>query len=55
MGILRKLPAGLDADAEAEELEDSATPAMRELPGTVAASRPLEAARNCLRSIDEFS
>ena len=30
-------------------------PERAELPGTVAASRPPEAARNCLRSIEEFS
>src|SRR5215472_16468078 len=33
---------------------DSPAPATKELPGTLAASRPPDAARNCLRSIDEL-
>src|SRR5215472_8986516 len=51
MGILRRLPEGLGAEEEAMDL---LRPAIRELPGTVAASRPPEAARNCLRSIEEL-
>ena len=38
-----------------EEAVDSGARATRELPGTVAASKPPEAARNCLRSIDEIA
>src|SRR5438876_5835738 len=52
MGILRRLPAGLGLGAEAEEVMDSVASAIRALPGTAAASRPPEAARNCLRSIE---
>lgn len=37
-----------------EEAVDSGARATMELAGTEAASRPPEAARNCLRSIDEF-
>src|SRR5215831_9373587 len=55
MGILRRLPAGWGARAGAEEAADSAAWATMELPGTVAASKPPEAARNCLRSIAEFA
>src|SRR5437016_14413884 len=52
MGILRWLPAGLGPGAEA--VRGSVAPAVREFPGTAAASRPPEVARNCLRSIEEL-
>jgi hypothetical protein len=51
MGILRKLPEGFGVSAPAKEVDSSAC-AAKELPGTAATSRPLEAARNCLRSND---
>src|ERR1700747_809998 len=52
MGILRWLPAGLGPGAEA--VRGSVAPAIREFPGTAAASRPPGGARNCLRSIEEL-
>src|SRR5215467_1652267 len=54
MGILRRLPAGLGVRPAAEEDLGSAALATIELPGTVAASRLPEAARNCLRSIGKL-
>src|SRR5438270_10510143 len=53
MGILRRSPAGAGARL-AEEVVASEECAAMERPGTVAARRPPEAARNCLRSIDEL-
>src|SRR5690242_2566867 len=53
MGIFRRLPAGLGVRLGAEDGVDPAAWATME-PGTVAASRPPEAARNCLRSIGKF-
>src|SRR6266699_1287062 len=52
MGILRWLPAGLGPGEEA--VRGSVAPAIREFPGTAAASRPPEVARNCRRSIEEL-
>src|SRR5207237_10757486 len=52
-GILRTLPAGQGLGAGAEEVTDSAACTMIEPPGTVAASKPPEAARNFRRSMNE--
>lgn len=48
------MPAGAGVSLDEDEAAGSAAWATMELPGTVAASRPPEAARNRLRSIDEI-
>ena len=49
MGILRKLPEGFGAEEPSGDADPAARATM-ELPGTAAASRPPEAARNFRRS-----
>src|SRR5580704_14636374 len=50
MGILRMDPGGFAAGCFGSGLAESAASASLAAPGRVAASKPLEAARNCLRS-----